>query len=402
MNKLKPTENPQSIPSSVYIHVPFCRHRCGYCNFSLVAGRDHLVERYLFALRKEVEQLPVHAELETLYLGGGTPSHLTDEQLRELFALIGERFTWTAATEVTLEANPIDLQIDRSTLFRDLGVNRISLGVQSFDPQKLQILERDHSPDQVMRAVEMVRKFAKSISIDLIFAVPNETPQVWQNDIDQALHLGAEHLSTYELTFEKGTQFWTRRLKGQLFESDEELRLQMYEMVIQSLTANGHQHYEISSFARPGHRSRHNQVYWSGADYWGLGCGASGYIDGWRYTNAESLMRYLKLIESGESPQVHRERLTPLESARERLAIGLRQLDGLRESDFQCRTGFSFADCAAEPLVRLESLGLLAREPKAKNAPLSNLSEIDNTDSILRLTDKGKFLYDSVAVEIIA
>ncbi|MEQ1904100.1 MAG: radical SAM family heme chaperone HemW [Pirellulaceae bacterium] len=372
-------------PRSVYVHVPFCRHRCGYCNFSLVAGRDYLVDRFLIALGQEIESLPESFEVDTVYLGGGTPTHLSDQQLAELFAHLRKRFSWPETAEVTIEANPVDLQRDRSTVFREFGINRVSLGAQSFNPSKLAVLERDHDAEQIRKAVEESRKFATSVSIDMIFATPKETLTEWVQDLENLETLSIEHVSTYELTYEKRTRFWARRLKGEQVESDEELRLQMYETTMERLQKFGFAQYEISSFARLDRRSRHNQVYWSGLDYWAFGPGASGYVAGMRYTNVGSLLRYLKLMEMNSTPRELEERLSPAESARELLAIGLRNLDGPSESEFHSRTGMSFKDCAGHAIERLTNWGLLEfSEPR------------------LRLTNRGKLLYDTVAVEILA
>ncbi len=383
-------------PTAAYVHIPFCRHRCGYCNFALVANRDYLIDRYLAALALELSRVIGRPHLHSLYLGGGTPSHLSDAQLAQLFTILRERLDWNAETEVTLEANPIDLQRDRSALFRELGINRVSLGVQSFQPAKLKILERDHSASQIARAVENCRKFARSISIDLIFATPSETAEQWHVDLELAQVLDIDHVSTYELTYEKGTRFWSRRSKGLQAEADEDLRCRMYDMAICSLTARGFEHYEISSFARPHHRPRHNQVYWSGAPYWGFGSSASGFLNGVRYTNAESTLRYIKLLESGERPVAHAHALPPIDLARELLAIGLRRLDGVGEREFQQVSGFTFAATAGPTLERLQNLKLIRGFHDGATAG------DDTSPAVVKLTERGILLYDSVAVEIIA
>lgn len=383
-------------PTAAYVHIPFCRHRCGYCNFALVADRDYLIDRYLSALALELARVAERPRLQSLYLGGGTPSHLSDTQLSRLFGILRERMDWSGETEVTLEANPIDLQRDRSPLFRELGINRVSLGVQSFQPDKLKILERDHSAKQIAKAFENCRAFARSISIDLIFATPDETAEQWQADLEMALALDIDHISTYELTYEKGTRFWSLRSKGLQAEADEDLRCRMYEMAIRALSARGFEHYEISSLARPGHRSRHNQVYWSGAPYWGFGSSASGFLNGVRYTNAESTLRYIKLLESGERPVAHAHALPPIDLARELLAIGLRRLDGVNEREFEQTSGFTFAASAGPTLERLQNLGLIRGYRDDSSAD-------DNAGpAVIKLTERGILLYDSVAVEIIA
>ncbi len=371
-------------PRSVYVHVPFCRHRCGYCNFSLVAGRDYLIDRFLAGVGKEINSLPESFEVDTIYLGGGTPSHLSDHQLRTLFFHLRNRFSWEESAEVTIEANPMDLQRDRQVVFRELGINRVSLGAQSFSPAKLAVLERDHDAEQIRKAVDEARKFATSVSIDMIFATPGENFYEWCRDLENLRALAVDHVSTYELTYEKGTRFWTRRLKGEQAESDEDLRLKMYEATIERLNEFGFSQYEISSFSRIGQRSRHNQIYWSGLDYWAFGPGASGFVDGQRYTNVGSLTRYLKLIEADSTPRELEERLAPIASARELLAIGLRQLDGVDSSDFRTCTGMLFDDCASQAIERLKNWEL-----------------IQQCGTRLLLSPRGKLLYDTVAIEIL-
>src|SRR6187401_289935 len=202
-------------PRAAYIHVPFCRRRCGYCNFTLVAGRDDLIDAYLEALALELRGLEQPREVDTLFFGGGTPTHLPPERLERLFALVREWFPLAEGGELSIEANPVDLDEARSSILASAGVTRVSLGAQSFHSWKLKALERDHDGDTVRAAFTFARQFASSVSLDLIFGVPGETPADWQEDLSEAIALAPDHVSTYGLTFEKGTSFWSRLSRGE-------------------------------------------------------------------------------------------------------------------------------------------------------------------------------------------
>jgi oxygen-independent coproporphyrinogen-3 oxidase len=338
------TWRPLVEPQSLYVHIPFCRRRCGYCNFSLVADRDYLVDRFLQALEREIGWLDRSYSLKTLFLGGGTPSHLSRRQLQRLKEILCTRFVFGEETEVTAECNPNDFDDEKVLALAEFGVNRVSLGVQSFADKKLLMLERDHRVGDIERAFLFSRGFAKSISLDLIFAAPEETKSEWNTDLQMALQLAPDHLSIYELTYEKGTQFWNRRQHRILAEADEDLRAEMYELALEKTAAAGLLQYEISNFAIPDHRSRHNEIYWKGDPYFAFGPGASRFVDGCRQTNHQSVLHYLKQIEHGELPVASSEILSPAESARELLAIGLRRVDGLKEAEFFRRTSFRIDD----------------------------------------------------------
>jgi len=378
------TFRPQIAPRSLYIHVPFCRHRCGYCNFTLVAGRDHLIERFLEALQREISWLGESYELDTVFLGGGTPSHLSPPHLQRLSNIIRSRFSLSQGAEVTAECNPNDLSHDRGEALAKLGVNRISLGVQSLNATKLELLERDHNVVEIENAVQVARAFCRSVSIDLIFAAPSETLSQWKADLDQAIALEPDHLSTYELTYEKGTQFWNRLNRGRLSQADEELRAQMYSSAIERLSQSKFYQYEVSSFAKSEHRCRHNLVYWSGAPYFAFGPGAARFVESIRQTNHQSTMNYLKLVEQGQSPVRESEKLGPLNSAKERLAIGLRLIDGVDAQQFESSTGFSID----------KILGNLAQK-------LQENEMLTQTDGLWRLTAKGILVCDWISSEIV-
>ncbi len=376
-------------PRSAYIHVPFCRHRCGYCNFTLVAGRDDLIGDYLRAIELELALLETPREVDTLYFGGGTPTHLAPEQFRRLGEMV-LRWHPLAATslaasyEWTVEANPADVDGPMIETLRELGVTRLSLGGQSFRDEKLRLLERDHSGQDIGRAVELARQAGLHVSLDLIFATPGETLDQWLADVDSAIALEPEHVSTYGLTFERGTDYWSRQLRGELAAADEELERDMYAAVIDRLTAAGFEHYEVSNFARPGRRSRHNQAYWSGDGYYAAGPGAARYVDGVRETNHRSTTTYLHRVLAGESPVAERERLEPEARARELLVFALRRIEGISRREFAERSGYTVEELIAKPLAKFVALGLLEC----------------NGDQ-LRLTREGLFVSDAIWPELL-
>lgn len=372
-------------PRSVYVHVPFCRHRCGYCNFSLVADRDYLIDRFLKALEKEIQWLDRRYEIDTLFLGGGTPSHLPEKDFERLFSILASRFDLSPTAEVTAECNPSDVSMPRITMMHRCGVNRISLGVQSLDVEKLHLLERDHCPETVREAVDLIRPRIDNVSMDLIFAAPDETLDQWVADLDAAIRLGPDHLSTYELTFEKGTQFWNRLNKGALRQSDPDLCAAMYEHTIDRLQEVGMEQYEVSSFANSGRRCRHNLGYWNGRPYFAFGPGAARFIDGVRKTNHGSTMQYLKRVEANQSPVAEVDRMDPRSAAAERLAIGLRQNEGVSRADFHHQTGMRVDEILGDFLVTLVDNHLAVDTPQR-----------------LRLTRSGMMMCDRVSVEILS
>ena len=322
--------------------------------------------------------------VDTLYFGGGTPTQLSCDNFQRLADLVMRWHPLAEGYEWTVEANPMDVTIQQIKLFEALGVTRISLGVQSFDPQKIQLLERDHEVADNFRAATLVKEGGMQVAVDLIFGCPQEALSTWQSDIDSVLLLEPNHISTYGLTFEKGTQFWSRKQKGQLLELEEDGQRQMYEMAIDQLTAARFEHYEVSNFARSGRRSRHNQVYWSGAPYFAVGPGASRYVGGVRETNHRSTTTYLKRVLAGESPVAEREELSPEGRARELLVFGLRRLEGVDREEFFQQTTWQVDGLVGSQLARLCQLNLLQDDGRR-----------------VRLTRKGLLVSDALWPEFL-
>lgn len=370
---------PSSVPRAAYVHVPFCAHRCGYCNFTVVAGRDDLIAAYLEALERELGWLTSPRPVQTLFLGGGTPTHLSAEQLRRLLALVQRWFPLEAGGEFSVEANPADLDEVRVAALAEGGVTRISLGVQSFAPRKLKLLERDHGPLEIERSFQLARRYMQSVSLDLIFGCPQETLDEWQADLQAALALSPDHISTYGLTIERGTAFYSRLQHQALVRPSEETERAMYATAIDTLAAAGLEHYEVSNFARAGHRCRHNEVYWSAEEYHAAGPGASRYVGGRRETNHRSTTTYLNRVLSGRSPVAEWEELSAEDRAREALVFGLRKIEGVDCRRFAQRFGFSIDQLGGDALPRHLSWGLLQR-----------------SGDCLRLTREGLFVSDSL------
>ena len=375
-----PTEiSSRTAPKAAYLHVPFCAHRCGYCNFTLIAGRDDLIEAYLDALELELSRLDGPRPVETLFIGGGTPTHLAPAELARLLAIARRWFLLADRGEFSIEANPFGFDAERVKILADYGVTRLSLGAQSFDAAKLKLLERDHAPAEIARSVELARRRLSSVSLDLIFGVPGETLPVWRRDLASAVELAPDHVSTYGLTFERGTTFWGRLAHGDLARLDEELERAMYAEAIDALGAAGFEHYEVSNFARPGHRCRHNEIYWAAEEYYAAGPGAARYLAGRRETNHRSTTTWLKRVLAGQSPVAESETLSPEDRAREALVLGLRRMAGIDRHEFAARSGFEVDALIGREMARFVELGLLSDE-----------------SGRLRLAREGLFVSDAI------
>ncbi len=366
-------------PRSAYVHVPFCRHRCGYCNFTVIAGRDDLIEGYLKAIEIELSWLGQPQPVDTLFFGGGTPTHLKPEQLSRFFQLVKKWFLPSSTAEISTEANPEDIDAETVDVLEQAGVNRVSLGVQSFRDAKLQTLERSHSADCVAECIESLRPVVRSLSLDLIFGSPTETLEQWQADLKQALDLNPDHLSTYGLTYERGTSFYSRQQKDEIQPVAETTELAMYEFAMHTLGNAGFQHYEVSNFAKPNHRCRHNENYWFCHPFFGVGPGASAFVDGKRQSNHRSTTKYLQSVLAGNSPIDESDELSDIELAHERLVFGLRRLEGVNLEAFHRATGRTVSGLVGEPLSRLVEQGLL-----------------EMNDEVIRLTKKGLIVSDAI------
>ena len=341
-----------------YVHVPFCRHRCGYCDFTLVAGRDDLFEDYFTALGVELKRLSQPIELDTLYLGGGTPTHMGPDGVKRLFSEFHDALQPSPVAEVTIEANPLDVTEAMVEAFRVSGINRVSLGVQSLNSMTLEKLDRDHRESDVRRVMDLLRESDLTVSVDLIIAVPEQTLDLVARDVDKIISLCAHHVSVYCLTWEEGTAFWGKRARGTLTPVVEDLEREMYELVIDQLSVAGYQQYEVSNFAQPAMTCRHNEAYWDCRTWEAFGPGAARFDGLKRTTNVRSVSAWIKKLLNDQSVTGDVDAMTPEGAARERLVLGLRQQCGVDRLAFFQASGFEVDDLAKKPIQAWVAAGL--------------------------------------------
>ena len=324
-------------------------------------------------------------EVDTIFVGGGTPTRLEAVQLSRLMAVIGRWFSLTPGGEWTVEANPGTLDREKVEILAGAGVNRVSLGAQSFQPELLSTLERNHAPVEVGRAVELIRPRIERWSLDLIFGIPGSTLADCASDLDAALALRPSHLSCYGLVYEKGTSLWKQWQEGRVKAVDEEVERQMYETVMDRLEGAGLTMYEISNYARQGHESRHNLVYWANDAYFGVGLGAARYVQGVRSVNTRDLAAYLRRIEAGEPATGPSESLEPEARARETAVLMLRRtILGIDRDDFRLRTDHCLDQLIGPEIAKFVGQGLL-----------------EDDGQRVRLTREGRFLADRVLCELV-
>ena len=320
---------------SIYIHIPFCNDICSYCDFCKVFYNKKLVSDYLSALKREIDIYYRGEVIDTLYIGGGTPSCLDIDGLRVLFEILG-KFNLSCDCEFTFECNIESIDYDKLKFLFDNGVNRLSIGVQSFNSKFLKFLNRNHSSNMVVSKVEMAKKIGfTNISIDLIYAIPFETLDDLDYDISMFLGLGINHISCYSLILEEHTKLSILGVSS----ISEDLDRSMYDLICDRLCSNGFNHYEISNFSRSGFESRHNFVYWNNCNYYGFGCGASGYIDNIRYDNTRSLTKYIKGDYRLNEDILDRNTIIENE-----FILGLRKINGINIYDFNHKYGNIFND----------------------------------------------------------
>ena len=338
--------------SSLYVHVPFCAHKCEYCAFYSEASSGDLIERYVGALLRELEIIHSQLKPKTIFFGGGTPSILNLKQWRRILETM-DRLGLLGADEWTIESNPATVSADKATLWREFGVNRVSMGVQSLDEGLLDRLGRIHSRQMVFKSYDVLRQAGfENINIDLMFAIPGQTIQIWRDTLKEAVALGSEHLSSYEVIYEEDTPLYAQLQAGE-FSVDEELACAMYEELINSASTAGFEQYEIANFATlmaadakrepgeiPQRACRHNVNYWRGGSYFGLGPSAAGYVGGIRTKNWSNTQLYCEKLERGGRATESEEELAPLRRAGETAAFGLRMNAGWNFDQFKQVTGF--------------------------------------------------------------
>jgi len=351
-------------PRTVYLHIPFCQHRCGYCDFAVSTGDDIQIELYLEAIELELAALGTPRTVETAFIGGGTPTRLSIAQLERFFQIVRRWFRWPTGAEVSIEATPESLDEEKCRMLAAAGISRVSIGVQSFQPDSLVALDRIHRSEQIPKAIEAVRRNGLNLSLDLIFAAPGSTLESWHRDLEAALAFAPDHLSSYGLTYETGTPLWKQRHRGEVRAVLEDDELAMYELAIDVLTGHGYEHYEVSNFAKPGHRCRHNERYWANEAYYGHGVGAARYVEGSRELNLRNTTDYIRKLFAGESPRFQSEKLDDRERAIETAAVQLRRADGIDFAGFRLQTGFDANGLFGSAFAHLEAQGLLEADER--------------------------------------
>ena len=322
--------------AGIYVHIPFCKSRCKYCDFystTLLGRRGEYVDAVIEEWAMQNAEDGVHDDVETLYIGGGTPSLLDVEDLRRLLGVLPVE----SAKEVTIEANPSDITHEKAKAWKAMGVNRLSIGIQSFNDDMLRLIGRRHTAEQAREAVRIAREEGfENISADLIYGLPhamrNAAMEVLKRDVEELLRLGGEHISTYCLSYEEGTAMTRMLERGEIEEVDEDTENRMFDYIVEQLTKAGYEHYEVSNFARPGRRSRHNSNYWNDTPYIGLGAGAHSYDGVHRYWNPSDIDLYIKGALAHDF-QREQETLTNEQRHTERVMLGLRTAEGIARSD---------------------------------------------------------------------
>ncbi|WP_163526406.1 radical SAM family heme chaperone HemW [Halobacillus ihumii] len=373
--------------SSAYIHIPFCQQICHYCDFTKFFYNERLADEYLDALYQEIHAyIPGEkAKVRTIFVGGGTPTVVTLNQLEKLLSMIDEHFDIPACEEYTFEANPGDLDFEKVKLLKAFGVNRISLGVQVFDDDMLEKIGRVHRVKDVYTNVDrLIQAGLTNISIDLMYALPGQTVGAFEETIDEALQFGLPHYSSYSLQIEPKTVFYQRYKKGTLVKPPEDDEAEMYELLQRKLASQGIDQYEISNFAKPGFESKHNLTYWNNEYYYGIGAGSHGYMPGKRTINIRPLPAYVKQAMANGRPILHEEPVGLKEQMEEEMFLGLRKVSGVSLARFEAKYFRTIDEVFKDAVPALKQRGLLAEG-----------------DGFLWLTDKGKILGNEVFQEFL-
>ncbi|NJP36507.1 radical SAM family heme chaperone HemW [Alkalicoccus luteus] len=350
-------------PSSLYVHVPFCEQICHYCDFNKFFLKNQPVADYIEACGSEMRMSESVAPIETVYIGGGTPTALEDEQLERLLELIHKHFTIKPSAEFTVEVNPGSASKETFTMMKRYGVNRLSIGAQTFDTGLLKAINRDHGEGDVEASIQLARHAGiTDISVDMMFGLPGQTMEQWQQSLIKLVSLPISHVSAYSLKIEPKTVFYQMWNRGALKLPNQDMEAEMYDWLYEYLHENDFQAYEISNFAKPGYESLHNQAYWNNDGYVGIGAGAHGYVNGVRHRNHGPLPKYLKAIEAGEMPWIESHQVPVNEQMEEEMFMGLRKRIGVNGHRFEKRYGLTVEDAFPGTVSKLQERGLLQKE----------------------------------------
>lgn len=348
---------------AAYLHIPFCVQICHYCDFNKIFIHQQPVDEYLQSMKKEMIHTTTrfkNYEMETIFVGGGTPTALSEQQLQTFLSDVNEVLGSRSLKEFTVEANPEQTTKEKISVLKANGVNRLSVGVQAFQSSLLKKLGRTHTKEDIYSTVAEAKKAGiDNMSIDLMFGLPGQTMDMFKESVDEALALDIPHISSYSLQIEKKTVFYNLAQKGKLILPEQELEAAMYDYLIEALDKKGFKQYEISNFAIPGFESKHNLQYWNNNEYFGIGAGAHSYVEGTRRRNAGPLKQYMNLIEENGFPYIEEHQVPLSEKMEEEMFMGLRKQEGVSDKTFIDRYGRSMFDIYREPIQRLIQKGWL-------------------------------------------
>ena len=369
---------------ALYIHIPFCIKKCLYCDFHSFRFDLSLIHRYTQALIKELKLfLSTDYSIKTIYLGGGTPSILPVEALEEIVRTIYGSFKSDDNIEFTIEVNPGTVNEEKLRLYKTLGINRISIGIQSLKEEELKILGRIHSGKEALEALDTAINIGfTNINVDLIYGIPNQTLESWRYTLQEVLKRNPTHMSVYGLMYEPGTPLYKALIRNKIKPMSEDLEIEIFKATQEILSTYGLGWYEISNYAKDGYECRHNLTYWRGEDYLGFGPSAHSLFGNTRYSNTPNIKAYIELLDRGKSPKVWEERLSPLEKAKELIILGLRLREGVSLCDVYRRTGIDVGRIFSENIERLISYGLLYKK-----------------EDKIQLTERGRLLANLVFEE---
>ena len=362
---------------SLYIHIPFCQSKCHYCSFNSYSGMNWLIPEYVEALIKEIRCWEYGGTVDTIYLGGGTPTMLDGQHLGTILEACGRAFTVPPDVEITIEANPDTIREPFLRQLRALGVNRLSLGVQSFDDRRLKELGRRHSASEALEAFGLSRNAFNNVNIDLLYALPSQTVKEWQQALEKALGLELDHISLYPLTVEEGTLLSQEIASGRVIRPDPDLAADMF--LLAEAMLSDYEHYEISNWARPGRRCQHNMTYWKNLPYLGFGAGAHSFFERRRFSNLLSPVEYVQRLSDADSPIEQEEHIGEALEMAETMILGLRLREGVNLVEFSNRFNRDAASVYGDEIDELVGLGLLL-----------------NDDSTICLTQRGRLLGNQV------
>ena len=362
---------------ALYLHIPFCSSKCGYCDFNSYEGLDHLVPDYTPAILSEIELWSAAAtkhEVHTIFFGGGTPSLTDISDIEAIITAVKKNYSLSEDIEWSLEANPTELTLEHLQDLRKAGINRLSMGVQSLQTDELKLLDRDHTPERVFEAFADARSAGfENINLDLMFGLPDQTLETWQDTLERTVSMGPEHLSCYALTVEPGTALYYQVEKGFIAEPDPDIAADQYEWTQKKLAEHGYSHYEISNWAKPGKECLHNLVYWRAQPYLGMGAGAHSFFAGQRFANVEAPNRYIDAIGATKLQRMEEGKSTMQQIAAgetpnrdtilaDAMILGLRLLKGINEINFEMEYGVKPSEVYAEPIEKHINLGLLTKD----------------------------------------